>query len=94
MSHVVCATGTGPVDAAYKAVDEVVAVHGDLTEFSVKAITRGIDAIGEVTVRITAEDGKVYTGRGADNDIIVSSAKAYVNAINRMIQTARSKQGK
>lgn len=94
VSHVVCATGTGPVDAAYKAVDEVVAVHGDLTEFSVKAITRGIDAIGEVTVRITAEDGKVYTGRGADNDIIVSSAKAYVNAINRMIQTARSKQGK
>lgn len=94
VSHVVCATGTGPVDAAYKAVDEVVAVHGDLTEFSVKAITRGIDAIGEVTVRITAEDGKVYTGRGADNDIIVSSAKAYVNAINRMIQTSRSKQGK
>ena len=90
----VCATGTGPVDAAYKAVDQVVAVHGDLSEFSVKAITRGIDAIGEVTVRITAEDGKVYTGRGADNDIIVSSAKAYVNAINRMIQTARSKQGK
>lgn len=94
VSHVVCATGTGPVDAAYKAVDEVVAVQGDLTEFSVKAITRGIDAIGEVTVRITAEDGKVYTGRGADNDIIVSSAKAYVNAINRMIQTSRSKQGK
>ena len=79
-------------DAAYKAVDQVVAVHGDLSEFSVKAITRGIDAIGEVTVRITAEDGKVYTGRGAD--IIVSSAKAYVNAINRMIQTSRSKQGK
>ena len=94
VSHVVCATGTGPVDAAYKAVDQVVAVHGDLSEFSVKAITRGIDAIGEVTVRITAEDGKIYTGRGADNDIIVSSAKAYVNAINRMIQTARSKQGK
>ena len=94
MRHVVCATGTGPVDAAYKAVDQVVAVHGDLAEFSVKAITRGIDAIGEVTVRITAEDGRVYTGRGADNDIVVSSAKAYVNAINRMIQTTRSKEGK
>ncbi|MCI6844884.1 MAG: 2-isopropylmalate synthase, partial [Coriobacteriaceae bacterium] len=92
--HVVCATGAGPVDAAYKAVDQVVAVRGDLTEFSVKAITRGIDAIGEVTVRITAEDGKVYTGRGADNDIVVSSAKAYINAINRMIQTARSKEGR
>jgi len=94
VKHVVCATGTGPVDAAYQAVDKVVAVHGDLAEFSVKAITRGIDAIGEVTVRITAEDGRVYTGRGADTDIIVSSAKAYVNAINRMIQTARSKEGK
>ena len=94
VSHVLCATGTGPVDAAYKAVDQVVAVRGDLTEFNVKAITRGIDAIGEVTVRITAEDGRVYTGRGADTDIIVSSAKAYVNAINRMIQTARSKEGK
>ena len=92
--HVVCATGTGPVDAAYKAVDEVVAVHGDLAEFNIKAISRGIDAIGEVTVRITGEDGRVCTGRGADTDIVVSSAKAYVNAINRMIQTARSKEGR
>lgn len=92
--HVVSAIGTGPVDAAYKAIDQVVSVHGDLAEFAVKAITRGIDAIGEVTVRITAEDGKVYSGRGADTDIIVSSAKAYVNAINRMIQTSRSKEGK
>ena len=92
--HVVCATGTGPVDAAYKAVDKVVAVHGDLAEFNIKAISRGIDAIGEVTVRITGEDGRVCTGRGADTDIVVSSAKAYVNAINRMIQTARSKEGR
>ena len=92
--HVVCATGTGPVDAAYKAVDQVVSVHGDLQEFSVKAVTRGIDALGEVTVRIQAEDGRVFTGRGSDNDIVVSSAKAYVNAINRMIQTQRSNEGK
>ena len=94
VAHVVCATGSGPVDAAYKAIDQVVAVHGDLSEFSVKAVSRGIDAIGEVTVRVAAEDGNVFTGRGADNDIIVSSAKAYVNAINRMIQTARAKAGK
>lgn len=92
--HVVAATGTGPVDAAYKAVDKVVAVHGDLQEFDVKAVTRGIDAIGEVVVRIESEDGRVYTGRGADTDIIVSSAKAYVNAINRMIATQRSRAGK
>lgn len=90
--HVVCATGAGPVDAAYKAIDQVVSVHGDLQEFAVKAVTRGIDAIGEVTVRVEAAGGRVYTGRGADNDIIVSSAKAYVNAINRMISTTRSKQ--
>ncbi len=92
--HVVCATGTGPVDAAYKAIDMVVSMHGDLQEFVVKAVTRGIDAIGEVTVRIQSESGKIYTGRGADNDIVVSSAKAYVNAINRMIQTARANEGK
>ena len=61
---------------------------------AVKVVIARIDAIGEVTVRITAEDGRVYTGRGADNDIVVSSAKAYVNAINRMIQTTRSKEGK
>ncbi|MBP3885726.1 MAG: 2-isopropylmalate synthase [Olsenella sp.] len=91
--HVVCSTGTGPVDAAYKAIDQVVSVHGDLQEFAVKAITRGIDAIGEVTVRIQADDGRIYSGRGSDNDIIVSSAKAYVNAINRMIQTDRTRQG-
>ena len=92
--HVVCATGTGPVDAAYKAIDQVVSIHGDLQEFAVKAVTRGIDAIGEVTVRIQSDDGRIFSGRGADNDIIVSSAKAYVNAINRMIQTARSDEGK
>lgn len=88
---VVSATGTGPVDAAYTAIDKVVGIESDLQEFAVKAITRGIDAIGEVTVRITAPDGRVYNGRGSDNDIIVSSAKAYINAINRMIQASRAR---
>jgi 2-isopropylmalate synthase len=93
VTSVVSVTGTGPVDAAYKAIDQVVSVHGDLQEFAVKAVTRGIDAIGEVTVRIVDADGKVFTGRGADTDIIVSSAKAYLNAINRMITTKRSREG-
>ena len=91
VKHVVSETGTGPVDAAYKAIDKVVGIESELQEFAVKAITRGIDAIGEVTVRITAQDGRVYNGRGSDNDIIVSSAKAYINAINRMIQAQRSR---
>jgi 2-isopropylmalate synthase len=56
----------------------------------VKAITRGIDAIGEVVVRVKSDDGRLFTGRGADTDVIVSSAKAYVNAINRMITMERS----
>ena len=83
--HVAAATGAGPVDAAYKAIDQVVAVHGDLHEFVVKAVTRGIDAIGEVTVRIVASGGAVYSGRGSDTDIVVSSAKAYVNALNKLL---------
>lgn len=83
------AYGTGPVDAVYKAVDKIVGVGADLSEFSVKAVTRGIDALGEVTVRVTAESGEVYIGRGSDGDIIVSSARAYVNALNRLIDDQR-----
>ncbi len=78
------AIGTGPVDATFKAIDKIVKVPNTLTEFSIKAITEGIDAIGEVLVRIESE-GISYTGRGADTDIIVASAKAYVNALNRLI---------
>ena len=92
VTSVVCETGTGPIDATYKAIDKVVSVHGDLAEFSVKSFTRGIDAIGEVTARVVADDGRMFTGRGADGDIIVSSAKAYVNAINRMIQYERERK--
>ena len=82
----VCDYGTGPVDAAYKAVNKIVDVDNDLKEFAVNAVTRGIDALGEVTVRVASDDGEVYIGRGADNDIIVSSTKAYLNALNRLLQ--------
>ena len=78
------ALGTGPVDAVYKAINRLVKVPNELTEFSVKSITEGIDAIGEVLIRIES-DGVSYTGRGADTDIIVSSAKAYINALNRLL---------
>jgi 2-isopropylmalate synthase len=76
--------GTGPVDAVYKAINLCVKVPNTLTEFSVKSVTEGIDAIGEVLIRIES-DGITYTGRGADTDIIVSSAKAYINALNRLL---------
>ncbi len=78
------ALGTGPVDAVYRAINRLVGVPNTLTEFSIKAITEGIDAIGEVTIRIESE-GRVYTGRGASTDIIVASAKAYMNALNRLL---------
>ncbi|HEY31546.1 MAG TPA: 2-isopropylmalate synthase [Dehalococcoidia bacterium] len=78
------AIGTGPVDAVCKAIDKIVAVPCTLTEFTVKSITEGIDAIGEVLIRVESE-GITYTGRGADTDIIVASAKAYINALNRLL---------
>jgi len=78
------ALGTGPVDAVYKAINRLVGVPNVLTEFSVKSVTEGIDAIGEVLIRIESE-GVTYTGRGADTDIITASAKAYMNALNRLL---------
>ena len=78
------ALGTGPVDAIYQAINRLVGVPNRLIEFSVNSVTEGIDAIGEVTIRIES-DGMVYIGRGADTDIIVASAKAYINALNRLL---------
>ncbi len=77
--------GTGPVDAVYRAVRRIVKVPDELIEFSVKSVTKGIDAQGEVTIRVRAEDGRVFTGRGSHTDIIVASAKAYLNALNRLL---------
>ena len=78
------ALGTGPVDAVCKAINRLVGVPNVLTEFTVKSVTEGIDAIGEVLIRLESE-GVTYTGRGADTDIIVASAKAYMNALNRLL---------
>jgi 2-isopropylmalate synthase len=80
--------GTGPVDAVYKAINRIVKVPNKLTEFTVKSVTEGIDAIGEVLIRIES-DGVTYTGRGAAMDIIVASAKAYMNALNRLLATKK-----
>ncbi|MCJ7434969.1 MAG: 2-isopropylmalate synthase [Anaerolineales bacterium] len=98
IEHVQAAMGTGPVDATYKAIDAIVKVPCMLLEFNIHAITSGIDALGEVTVRIQSDKGahtmdaqseveyaRVYGGHGADMDIIVASAKAYINAVNKLI---------
>jgi 2-isopropylmalate synthase len=84
--HLANTTGTGPIDATFKALAQIIQMEIDLKEFVVQAITRGEDALGEVTVRVENTVGTVFSGRGADGDIIVSSAKAYLNALNRMLR--------
>jgi 2-isopropylmalate synthase len=96
--HVSAAVGTGPVDAAYKAIDAITRAPNTLLEFSVHAVTEGIDAQGEVTVRIQPKNGdavthaqrngellRTYGGYGADTDIVVASAKAYLGAVNKLL---------
>ena len=96
--HNFASMGTGPVDATYKAIDAIVKTPCKLLEFNIHAITEGIDALGEVTVRIQSDNGhntmnaqkevefsRVFGGHGADMDIIVASAKAYINAVNKLI---------
>ena len=96
--HIYAAIGTGPVDAAFKAIDAIVEEPSTLVEFVIHAITEGIDAQGEVTVRIAAEhlpatkDAQkeservtTFGGYGADTDIIVAATKAYLSALNKLL---------
>jgi 2-isopropylmalate synthase len=96
--HVQACVGTGPVDATYKAIDAIVQAPNTLEEFVVHAVTEGIDALGEVTVRIKSDNPGVsldaqkeidqprtFGGYGADTDIVVASAKAYLAALNKML---------
>jgi len=85
--RIAAAIGAGPVDAAYQAIDMIIAVPNTLVEYRVAAITEGIDALGEVTVRIRRDENgrRTFGGYGADTDIIVASAAAYLSAVNRML---------
>jgi 2-isopropylmalate synthase len=97
--HMQASVGTGPVDAAFKAIDVIIGCPNTLQEFVVHAVTEGIDALGEVTVRIQDENlnttldhpqresdqPRTYGGYGADTDIVVASAKAYLSALNKLL---------
>lgn len=96
--HIACAVGTGPVDSAYKAIDLIVKVPVTLLEYSMNAVTEGIDAISTTRVLIRGDDesltrhnstGEVfrrtYSGTGAGMDIVVSSVRAYIGALNKML---------
>jgi len=94
------AHGTGPVDAVYKAINRLIGVPNELTEFAVNAVTEGIDALGQVTIRIEAEANGdsnlplnpqtgqrnyVFSGHGASTDIVVASGRAYLSALNKLL---------
>ena len=78
------ACGDGPVDAAYEAIRSATGLSPKLENYSIRAVTGGKEALGEATARIV-ENGRTYIGRGVSTDIIEASAKAYVDAINRMV---------
>ena len=82
--------GDGPVDAAYKAIASITNTKSTLLKFEVKSITGGTDALGEVMVSLE-EGGRFVRGHGADTDIIVAAAKAYINALNKLAARERSR---
>jgi 2-isopropylmalate synthase len=103
------AVGTGPVDAAYKAIDGLCRVKVDLTEYTVNAVVEGIESLAQTRVSIRAKsdqnmpgammkanvqtgnvEARTFMATGADSDIVVSSARAYVAALNRMISFMRT----
>ncbi len=77
--------GNGAVDAAMKAIDRILNQQGNLVEYNVQAVTQGKDALGEVTIKCDFGKGTLVTGKGASTDVIEASARAYLNAVNRIL---------
>jgi 2-isopropylmalate synthase len=76
-------TGDGPVDACFKAIDKITGVKGELQDYRIEAVTKGKDALGEVSLKLKAK-GKMVTARGSSTDIIEASVRAYINALNKI----------
>lgn len=89
--HQDAATGDGPVDAVCRAIDRIVQIPSKLAEFSVQSVTAGIDALGEVSIKVETSEG-TFIGRGASTDIIVASGKAYLNALNKAVAARRERE--
>jgi len=78
-------TGDGPVDAAFKAISQIVDIQLNLIDYQIRSVTEGEDAIGEVSLKVQ-DNGNIITGHGASTDIIEASARAYIHAVNKLIQ--------
>jgi len=76
-------SGDGPVDACYKAIDKITGIKGELQDYRIEAVTKGKDALGEVSIKLKAK-GKTVTARGSSTDIIEASVRAYINALNKI----------
>ena len=79
------AVGDGPVDASFLAIEQIVGHHYDLDDLQIRAVTEGREAMGETIVRLRSTDGRLFSGRGISTDIIGSSIRAYVSAVNKII---------
>jgi 2-isopropylmalate synthase len=85
------AAGDGPVNAVYEAIDKIIGMSGILVDYTVRSITRGKDAVGEVFVHVEF-DGVSYTGKAASTDIVDASARAYLNAVNKALYAKERKK--
>ena len=79
------AVGDGPIDASFLAIEQIIGHHYELDDFQIQAVTEGREAMGETVVRLRASGGKLYSGRGISTDIIGSSIRAYVSAVNKIV---------
>jgi 2-isopropylmalate synthase len=86
------ATGDGPVDATYRAIDRITGLSGRLLDYSLQSVTRGKDAVGEVFIHAEF-DGKNFTGRAASSDIMDASARAYLHAVNKALHEREHRSG-
>ena len=84
------ATGDGPVDAAYNAIERITKMNGQLTDYNIKSVTWGGDAVGEVVVKVIFND-VIFTGHAASTDIVTGSVEAYLQAVNRAISAKSAK---
>jgi 2-isopropylmalate synthase len=85
------AAGDGPVNAIYEAIDKIIGLKGSLVDYTVRSITRGADAVGEVFVHVEFDDVS-YTGKAASTDIVDASARAYLNAVNKALYAKERKR--
>jgi 2-isopropylmalate synthase len=85
------ASGVGSVDALYRAIDQIVRIPHRLVDYNVSSVTGGTNALGEVTVRVSDPSDALYTGRGSSMDIIEASAKAYLQALNKVVFRAEGR---